>query len=99
MNVHPTGWGRSDEDNIMVVTVQLNCGHRIIASEDDGGMDEVRHGASWKLLESVARQRVVTHAILGCDIVWAGKMFIDRYNRARADYGTADELAELGPFG
>ncbi len=85
MSDHPTGWGRSDEGNIMVVTVRLHCGHRIIADENDGGMDEVNR-VTWKLLEGVARSRVVTHAILGCDIVWAGKMFIEKYRQAEADY-------------
>ena len=87
------GWSRSDDGNVMVVHVQLNCGHRIIATEDDGGVDEVPR-VTWKLLEDSARQRVVTHAILGCDIVWAGKMFIDKYRRAQADYAQADPEVE-----
>lgn len=85
MSDHPTGWGRSDEGNIKVVTVLLKCGHRIIASEDDGGMDELPGSPSWTLLEGVAMRRVTTHAIVGCDIVWAGEMFIEKYRKAQAD--------------
>lgn len=89
------GWSRSDEGNLMVVTVALDCGHRIIADENDGGMDEVAR-VTWKLLEDVAMHRVTTHAVLGCDIVWAGKMFIEKYRQAQADYAQdRDETREM----
>jgi hypothetical protein len=85
-----SAWERNDAGGSMMVVVNLNCGHRILAAEDDGGMDELP-GISWKLLEDVARRRVATHAILGCDIVWAGKMFIEKYRQAQVDYAHAEE--------
>lgn len=91
MSKHPTGWERIDQGGLMAVAVNLNCGHRVIADENDGGMDEVNQ-VTWKLLEGVARQRVVTHAILGCDIVWAGKMFIEKYRQAEADYAGPEPI-------
>ena len=48
------------------VTIKLDCGHVIEATEHDGGVDEVSP-VTTAMLVSVARRRIISHAIDGCD--------------------------------